>query len=64
MKKLTLGEVKCKKCGGKGLVAVNDLPKPLECMCPKCFGTGKLDWVEVVVGKRGFSTSTSSSTPW
>ena len=67
MEKLTLGEVKCKKCKGKGLVKVNALKNKLECMCPKCFGTGKLDWIEVVIGKRGFSSSsvsTGSSSNW
>lgn len=72
MDKLTLGEVKCKKCKGEGRVIYNKLivkevnsllSSSLECMCPKCFGTGKLDWIEVVTGKRGFSSSTSSSSP-
>jgi len=62
MNKLTLGEVRCKKCKGKGLVRVNTLENKLERMCPKCFGIGKLDWIEVVVGKRGLSSSTTAST--
>jgi len=61
MDKLILGEVKCKRCRGEGLVRVNVRQDDLRCMCPKCFGTGKLDWIEVVVGKRGFSSSSSSS---
>jgi len=69
MNKLTLGEVKCKKCKGKGRVIYNKLivkevnsllSNSLECMCPKCFGYGKLDWIEVVVGKRVFSSSSPS----
>jgi len=63
---LTLGEVKCKRCKGRGLVRVN-LRDKLECMCPKCWGDGKLDWIENVIGRRGFSSSsdsTGSSSNW
>jgi len=64
MDKLSLGEVRCKECKGEGLVRVNNMPFSVKCMCPKCFGAGKLDWIEVVVGVKGFSSSTSSSSPW
>ena len=71
MDKLILGEgeVECERCKGTGSTKVKRDPtmsgpyRPIM-MCLKCFGTGKLDWIEVVVGVRGFSSSTSSSTPW
>lgn len=55
---LTPGEIKCDKCKGTGY----DLKIPkLEYNyayynkhypCVKCDGTGKLDWIEAVVGKK------------
>lgn len=46
--KLKEGEVLCDKCYGKGFLGKGRaLP-----ICPKCFGAGKLDWIENVVGKR------------
>ena len=62
MDKLTLGEVLCKECKGEGLVRVNKRPHAVKSMCNKCFGAGKLDWIEVVVGKRILSSSSSTST--
>ncbi len=56
--KLKKGEVKCDKCKGKGKIPAKDHPRVYISTegslfeCPKCFGTGKLDWVENIVGKR------------
>ncbi len=36
----SVGEVICPVCEGKGF------------FCDKCLGTGKLDWVEQIVGKK------------
>jgi len=45
------GEIVCEKCDGKGTRRAKDGISLME-FCPKCGGTGKLDWVEVVTGKR------------
>ena len=47
--KMTKDEMNCSECDGVGYI--------LEDECPKCFGTGKLDWIENVVGKRGYPLS-------
>ena len=44
---MTKDEMVCSECGGIG--GVGDI---LQDECPKCLGTGKLDWIENVVGKR------------
>jgi len=36
----SIGEVICPQCNGNGF------------FCNKCLGTGKLDWVEQIVGKK------------
>jgi DnaJ-class molecular chaperone len=54
------GDVKCKKCNGKG-----EVDKPFTFMnggkhieahiphvCSKCLGDGHLDWVENITGKK------------
>ena len=56
--KLKPGEIKCDKCKGTGY----DLTIPKQeyetgyyqkhYPCSKCWGKGKLDWIENVVGKR------------
>jgi len=67
------GEVICNKCSGKRRIET-DKPKwwrlrlsEIESLCPKCWGDGKLDWIENAVGKkrpfwtRGSGSSISSS---
>lgn len=55
---LNPGEVLCSACDGKGYYIQKNLPdkiyyfKELNIECPTCYGAGKLDWIEVVVGKR------------
>lgn len=44
-------EVKCDKCNGTGALPA-DLERSIpSTTCPKCYGWGKLDWIENVVGK-------------
>ena len=43
------GEIRCDQCDGKGFIVNKYFGKPV---CNKCNGTGKLDWVEAVVGKK------------
>lgn len=48
-------EVVCDKCGGVGSVIAkyNHFRKNhTRKQCPKCKGTGKLDWLERIVGKK------------
>ena len=46
---MKLGEKKCPKCKGMGYTSeVNDVFTT----CDKCWGHGKLDWIEMVIGKR------------
>ena len=45
-----MGKVVCSKCGGVGQFRLKDVRG----ICVKCLGEGKLDWIENVVGKRGF----------
>ena len=53
-KNLKKGEVICSKCKGIGLVFKIKSNKGIifKNECPKCQGTGKLDWIENVVGKK------------
>lgn len=41
---------KCPKCNGTGEVK-NLFSKFLKNLCPRCIGSGKLDWIERIVGK-------------
>jgi len=47
------GEIKCDRCNGSG---ENYDPKFVKIWgitdCPKCWGEGKLSWVDNLVGKR------------
>ncbi len=64
------GEVICNKCNGKRRIRT-DKPKwwqlrltEIESLCPKCWGDGKLDWIENAVGKkRPYWGHVSSSSP-
>jgi len=62
---LNPGEVICPKCNGNMVYyfqniseikfgkTIQKVPGKIEAVnCSKCFGSGKLDWVEVIVGKR------------
>ena len=60
------GEVICNRCNGRRVIRTDKpsswrvLFKEVEEVCPKCWGEGKLDWVENVVGKpRPFRGSSS-----
>lgn len=37
----------CDKCDGKGITLIHNRERE----CNKCYGTGKLDWIENVFGK-------------
>jgi len=54
--KLEKGEVICDKCNGYGYTTFNEQRGknfyPMKSECTKCFGEGKLDWIEIIVGKR------------
>lgn len=44
-------EFRCEKCKGKGTIIL-DTSNDYNPKCPECQGTGKLDWIENIVGKR------------
>lgn len=46
------GEVICTECEGKGFYKTNDPVIYLECQ--KCFGYGKLNWIENITGKKDY----------
>ena len=54
MKPLKEGETICPECNGKGEYPVVNEKGIIRGynICEKCLGHGKLDWVEVIVGKR------------
>jgi len=59
-------EIICDKCNGQGDLGMNsgtatikikgqttDIPFNLKVLkCDKCYGAGKLDWIEAVVGRK------------
>lgn len=47
--RLEEGEVFCDRCNGTGIV--DNTKGSGTYNCRKCLGTGKLDWIENVVGK-------------
>jgi len=55
--KLGPGESHCPDCGGSGIFKIDDQRDHNKIgivdhiLCDKCLGTGKLDWVEKIVGK-------------
>jgi len=53
--KTELGQCICDCCGGDGEIITRTV-------CSKCFGEGKLDWVENIVGKRNKSNFHTTST--
>ncbi len=42
----------CYYCGGHGFFRSSDLVCGFDQNCPKCVGSGKLDWIETIVGKK------------
>ena len=48
--KLEEWEVVCYRCNGKTSTLLDKYGKRIT--CPKCYGEGKLDWIENVIGKR------------
>ena len=59
-----LSEVVCGECEGSGHIPCLNNPKSginIPKMCSRCFGSGKLDWVENMIGRRrvrfGFGSS-------
>lgn len=51
--KLEKGEIVCDECDGVGLISpdVHTISYIYKIDCPKCKGSGKLDWIENLVGK-------------
>ena len=55
---LEKGEEFCPKCGGYGTVPISrdrsNLSRSVKntLTCDRCFGEGKLDWIEMAMGKR------------
>lgn len=47
--KLNPGDVICNKCNGEGIIKSCSIGNKM--LCSKCYGTGKLDWIENIVGK-------------
>jgi len=50
-KTLKEGEIICPKCNGSGGIDDGCLDEELIKTCGKCFGDGKLDWIEAAMGK-------------
>ena len=45
----------CDKCNGTKSIPLNPPRAIVEQQCPKCKGTGYVDWIENIVGKKNFS---------
>lgn len=45
------GEVICDECEGATVIEHRVVNYRQRLTCPKCHGTGKLDWVSIIVGK-------------
>ena len=43
----------CIKCNGKGIVVIQCIGN----ICQTCWGAGKLDWIENIVGKKSIYIS-------
>ena len=52
IEELKEGEEACPVCKGKGYTCDKDDKYDNTRTCWKCWGHGKLDWIELVVGKR------------
>lgn len=50
-KTLKEGEIICPKCNGTGGIDDGYLDEDLIKTCGKCYGDGKLDWIELAMGK-------------
>lgn len=50
-KTLKEGEIICPKCKGTGGIDDGYSDEDLIKTCSKCFGDGKLDWIELAMGK-------------
>ena len=52
------GEIICDKCRGSGNEATfeNKPDYRVYSLCDKCKGKGKLDWIEVIVGKKQYNS--------
>jgi len=53
--KLKAGEILCPQCNGTGFDEQFIKDAEQYCGCSKCKETGKLDWIEAVVGKNNSS---------
>ena len=51
-KTLKEGEIICPKCNGTGGIDDGCLDEELIKTCGKCYGNGKLDWIEAAMGKQ------------
>ena len=58
MEKLGKDEVICNKCGGSGLHRF----RKRRYICSKCLGAGKLDWIEICMGKNKRSVGDETPT--
>jgi len=61
--KLKPGEIKCDQCNGTGVTLYRISNSHHNGTCSKCYGSGKLDWIEVVVGKK-ISNPIMSGVTW
>jgi len=58
MSNINEDEIICSQCNGEGFI-IEEVGKeewderkiPIKNICDKCLGTGKLDWIENIVGK-------------
>lgn len=46
------GEYICPDCGGTGINKNSKMPNKMASSCFTCWGSGKLDWIEMIMGKR------------
>lgn len=50
----------CQQCNGQGEFLEQDSSTQI---CPDCLGVGKLDWIENIVGKTGYTMTLSGIVP-